>query len=291
MSSGRPILVAVRAGAEPEPALAAAAALAQHWGAPVEALSVVEPLASFAAGAEVAGLLQDEEQQQLTTVRPRLHAHVTQVAGAVGASWEIRAEVGPAPEVIARRAVLIDARLVVTGLGRHALMDRLFGSETAVRALRLLERPLLAVATAVPVPARHAVVATDFSPASQAAAREALALLAPGGRLTLVHVAASHAPTPAPWQEAAEQVIPRLFAEQVQGLAVPAGVAVDTVARTGEPVAELLAVAAAADASFVAAGRHGLRALERLLLGSTTTALLRRSDRAVLVATGATSTA
>jgi nucleotide-binding universal stress UspA family protein len=146
----------------------------------------------------------------------------------------------------------------------------------------------LAVPGPLLAPVRRVVVATDFSPASDEAARTALSLLDAGGTLTLVHVgtAMEHAP-PAwlAWTALRDTVVPGLFAEQLRRLAAPSGVHVEWTSRAGDIVTELQDVATRANADVIAAGRHGVQALERLFLGSVTTALLRRSDRAVLVAT------
>jgi nucleotide-binding universal stress UspA family protein len=152
-----------------------------------------------------------------------------------------------------------------------------------VRTLRHLGRPLLAVAQAVAAPVERIVVASDFSPASTAAAQAALTLLKPGGTLTLVHVAARLEAEPPRWLAVQERVVPGLFATQVREIAAPPTVHVEWTQRTGEAVAEVLDVAARADAPVVAVGRHGLGAVERLFVGSTSAALLRRSERAVLV--------
>lgn len=284
-----PVLAAVRAGAHAEPALLAAGAVAQHFGVPVHALTVIEPLATFAAEAELAGMLVDAEREQKAVALPQLQDNVREIAGpsalAPGGGWSCEVASGVAPLVIAERAHDQHARMVVMGLGQHALMDRLFGSETAVRTARVLTTPLLAVGRAFAAPARRIVVASDFSPASTDAAREALHLLAPGGTLTLVHVSARLESAPPAWLAVQERVIPSLFAEQMRAIDAPAGVHVEWTQRSGDAVAELLAVAESADAPLVAVGRHGLKPIERLFVGSTSTALLRRSDRAVLVAT------
>lgn len=284
-----PVLAAVRAGAHAEPALLAAASAAAHLGAPVHAITVIEPLGTFAAEAELAGMLVDAEREQMAVARPQLEANVREIAGhsalAPGGGWSFEIASGVTPLVIADRAHARHARLVVMGLGQHALMDRLFGSETAVRTLRTLTAPLLAVGRAFAAPCRRIVVASDFSPASTEAARQALALLAPGGTLTLVHVSARIESAPPAWLSLQERVIPGLFAEQMREIDAPLGVHVEWTQATGDAVGEVLAVAERADAPLIAIGRHGLGPIERLFVGSTSTALLRRSDRAVFVAT------
>jgi nucleotide-binding universal stress UspA family protein len=286
-----PILVTERAGDAPEPALVAAVGVARHLSAPVHVLSVVEPIGTFAADAEIAGLLADAERAEMEAAAPQVRSHVEALVGAEALArgdWTVHVATGQAPRLIAETARKVHARLVMLGIGRHAAVDRLFGSETAVRTARVTDRTLLAVAGRLQAPIRRAVVATDFSPSSLHAAREARALLEPGGVLTLVHVTARIGQTQPSWRlwtAMTENVIPGLFAEQVRALESTDGIHVEWTLRAGDTVAELLDVATRADANVVAAGRHGLRPMERLFLGSTTTALLRRSERSVLVAT------
>jgi nucleotide-binding universal stress UspA family protein len=281
-----PVLAAVRAQPLPEPALLAAASIAAWWNAPVHAITVVEPLGNFAAEAELSGLLAEAEREHETRARPALERNVADVAGPDAlprGEWVATVARGSAPHAIADAARAAHARLVVMGLGRHALLDRLFGSETAVRTARVLAQPLLAVGRSISAPYDRIVVASDFSPAATAAAQYALTLLAPGGTLSLVHVAARLEAEPAAWLSVHERVVPGLFADQIRQIAAPDGVHVEWTQRTGAPATEVLEVAERADAPLVAVGRHGIGPVERLFVGSTSTALLRRSERGVLV--------
>ena len=61
------------------------------------------------------------------------------------------------------------------------------------------------------------------------------------------------------------------------------GVKVGSFAITGQPDAALLDFAGRLDAGFIAVGRHGHMLGERLLIGSTTNALLAETTRPVLV--------
>src|SRR6185295_18995083 len=96
---------------------------------------------------------------------------------------------GDPAATIARVAHEANASLIVAGLGRHRVVDRLFGDETALRLVRLAGVPVLAVAAGWDHAPRRVVVAVDFCETSLRAARLALDLAAPDSVIYLVHVA------------------------------------------------------------------------------------------------------
>ena len=61
---------------------------------------------------------------------------------------------------------------------------------------------------------------------------------------------------------------------------------VESVLKEGEPVETVLALAQEEGADLIVMGSHGRRGLQRLLLGSTTEGVLRKSDIPVLVVRG-----
>lgn len=186
---------------------------------------------------------------------------------------------------IARFADKREAQLIVLGLGHHEVVDRIFGDETALKVARVAHAPLLAVPGEAPPAMRSAVVGIDFSDASLSAAQAAIRLLDDGGILRIVYVVPKT-------RTIADDVIPReeeerylrhRFVQFVGRLTVPAGIAVREVRLDGEPARELLRHAAEVGADFVAVGSHGRGFVERLILGSMTTKLLRGAQCAVLV--------
>src|SRR5215207_11601490 len=96
---------------------------------------------------------------------------------------------GPPAHEVADVARERDAHAIVVGTGRHGALGRLVYGERAVQIARLADRPVVVVPpSAMAGPVSEAIVAVDFSPASQRAARFAIDMLADDGRLTLVHV-------------------------------------------------------------------------------------------------------
>jgi nucleotide-binding universal stress UspA family protein len=191
---------------------------------------------------------------------------------------------GDPATVIANVAHESNASIIVAGLGRHRVMDRLFGDETALRLIRLAAVPVLAVGAEFTGAPRRIVVAIDFSETSLRAARLALELAAPGATIYLVHVAPRDA-TLYDWngwgsnyKQDAGEALQRMREE----LRVPHDMTVQRVLLQGDPATELLAFAASVNSDLIATGSHGYGFVARMLIGSVTTRILRCSTCSVL---------
>jgi len=178
---------------------------------------------------------------------------------------------------VAQLARRTNAALIVTGLGRHRVVDRLFGDETALRLIRVASTPVYAVANGpVRAPVRI-VVATDFSETSLRAARLALELAGASATVYLVHVAPRDAMLNdwnafgASYKEDAGDALHKMR----DSLRVPPGIAVQRILLQGDPATELLAFAASVNADLIATGSHGHGFVARMLVGSVTTRILR----------------
>ena len=191
---------------------------------------------------------------------------------------------GDPATMIAKVAHDSNASMIVSGLGRHRVMDRLFGDETALRLIRVAAVPVLAVGGSFTAAPHRIVVAIDFSETSLRAARLALELAAPGATVYLAHVAPRDA-TLYDWngwgvnykQDAGEAL--QRMREQLR---VPQDMIVQRVLLQGDPATELLAFAASVNADLVATGSHGHGFVARMLIGSVTTRILRCSTCSVL---------
>jgi len=178
------------------------------------------------------------------------------------------------------------AELIILGLGRHRAVDRLFGTETALHAVRDAETATLAVpASATDLP-RHAIVGLDFDGSSIAAARVAASLVGPQGRITLVHVDAVTEPLPAMLADWPPQVLDTIndaFERMIALLELPGTMQIGTIALAGHVGEELIQCASRTGADLIAVGRHHRNMLQRMVLGSATTTVVRNATCAVLV--------
>lgn len=282
---GAPVVVGV-GGADPASVLRAARMLEPRAGGGIVAATVVEPPPAAIVGPEARLLPPSYVDEEYADAARGLTEQLGTTGGSA-TSWHTRIVGGEPAFALTDLARSVNARLLVMGIGRHRAIDRVFGSETTLRAIRLAPCPVLAVHADLDGPFHDVVVGVDFSPASAYAAQTALPLLASNATLHLVHVWQPGEKDDAATRDANEAYRAALvtrFERLVDTLAIPATVEVKTAAREGRPAERVLDYAKAHRADLVAAGRHGLNLLERLLVGSETTALLRNAHCSVLVA-------
>ncbi|HEY0969427.1 MAG TPA: universal stress protein [Gemmatimonadales bacterium] len=177
--------------------------------------------------------------------------------------------------------------MIVMGIGRHAPMDRVFGSETALQTIRVADRPVLAVAPNFTGLPRRAVVAVDFSPASVRAVEEALSILDDGGKLSLVYVRPRDIDLVRLGDEIVSwysgERVDELFDRLIAMLDVPPSVTIEQAVLAGEPSEQVMEHAERHGADLVAVGSSGLGFFDRLIVGSVATRILRRASVSVLV--------
>jgi nucleotide-binding universal stress UspA family protein len=238
-------------------------------------LPMVTPEASVTITAEI----ESARRREQTRV-------VRQQAGRILGDAEIAVEIdeGDPATLIAGLARHTNAAMIVAGLGRHRVVDRLFGDETALRLVRVAATPVYAVASGTAQAPRRIVVAADFSETSLRAARLALEVAAPHATIYLVHVAPRDA-TLQEWSEFGrsykEDAGDALYKMREQ-LRVPSGTVVQRILLQGDPATELLAFAASVNADLIATGSHGHGFVTRMLVGSVTTRIVRVATCSVL---------
>ena len=278
-----PILVATDGTESAESALRAAAMLATHTRADVIALAVVEGLPMVAAdyGILIPPLDPPPDRRHALIQRVRKQLQSLELDAE---HWTIEIREGDPASTIARAARELDARLIVLGLGHHELLDRLFGGETALHTLRLAQTPVLAVPPAFTMLPRSAVVATDFTVASIAAARQAFALFETVETVTMLHVSPPVELQPdafGAWMSVFGEGVEPAFARVKAEIGLPDSVKVDTVTKVGKPSREVLELARATNADLIVTGSRGAGLVDRILVGSTATGLLRGAECAI----------
>lgn len=201
-------------------------------------------------------------------------------------NWDVRMALGAPAEAISREARRVDAALIVMGLRHHGRIVRVLNDETTLNVIRTAPCPVLGVAPGMESLPTRIVAAMDFSVASFSAAAVARALMPSGGMLTLAYVPSLVAP-PA---EDGEGMIHSLGVQAGFDRArksLDGGVKVDQVIihhQSRAPVAELLLECAEnTSASLIAAGTARPSRVDRWLLGSVSTDLIRDGRCSVLV--------
>jgi nucleotide-binding universal stress UspA family protein len=285
-----PIVVA-SGGGKSAHVFTAARLLSAHLNTVPVVLAVYEPLPYYYITAAAPELMVPPELYDAQ--RERLLSEVKRAVRTApdgDPAWPIEIVDGQPARALADVSRKWGARLIVMGIGRHKPMDRFMGGELALHVIRLADRPVLAVSLDFVELPRRVVVAIDFSAASVRAAAEALALLADGGTLTLVHVRSPLERLAAKGEDTIEtsytEGVDGLFTQLVarlQGAAAGRSpVTIEKVLLAGDPADELLAYAEANGADLIATGSSGMGFFERLLVGSVATRIVRRSPVSVL---------
>lgn len=284
-----PIIVAV-GGSEPEAALRAARVLARHSPSGVLAIAVLEPLPISSLGEDPQLIPPNFETERRDALAARLSALVYEHSQEPGA-WRTEVSFGDPAHAIAEVAEREGSSLIIMGIGRHRAVDRLFQRETVIRTLRVTRCPVLAVCGELAGEPRQVVAGTDFSPESACAAEAALTLMDAAGTISFVHAwQLSNLADPmfadvlAGIDERYERLLPARFERFHSAVATPPGITVRDVTSRGDPAQQLVHHAERLNADLIAVGRHGMGFLERLLVGSVASAVLRRATCSVLVA-------
>lgn len=195
---------------------------------------------------------------------------------------------GPAAQSIVDVAHDRDARVIVIGTGKHDAFGRFIYGERALDIVTLADRPVLIVPRdALARPVALAVVAVDFSAASLRAACAALPMLSAGAKLVLMHVR-NVVPEKGDYTErrefAAEHECEEKFKGFLRRLPSMPGVVVETRYVHGDPAATIVALATSSAAGLIACGRAGHSFVQRILVGSVSSAIIRHASCPVLVA-------
>jgi nucleotide-binding universal stress UspA family protein len=275
------ILMATDGTDRSDGALRVAAARAQNTGATLELITVIQ--SEQILGAESVYFGEAETLQRWTARRKEIEAQVSRVLGR-DTILNITVFEGNAAFTISRVAIERRASLVVVGLGRHLIAQRLFSDETALQLARIARVPVLAVPAATEGAPRYAVVAIDFSDIATRAAQSAVETVSDEGRVDLVHVMP---PVSADGLTRAALATYYLWAEAqlatvAAQLVLPDGVTVRPVIIRGEPATQLLEYASRVGADLVSTGTHGRGFVARAILGSVTAKLLRGATCALL---------
>jgi nucleotide-binding universal stress UspA family protein len=284
------ILVATDGTEAAAGALHIADELAKRHGAAVEVVSVVEPLPMHSVVYAETMAIAQRQLEEAGRMAMQRHLHETlEALGGDAATWPIKVETGPPAPMIARVAHDTGATLIVMGLGRHGVVERWFGSETALRTMRLAHVPVLAVPAGARTLPKSVVAAVDFSEFSRDAARTALQIVAAGGTLHLAHVLWKPIGETAwvdgqYWPELQRLRLREELEELAQGLEQDFGARVQVHSLEGDAARETLRLAESLGADLIAAGSHGTGFFGRILMGSVSTRLVRSATRMVLVA-------
>jgi nucleotide-binding universal stress UspA family protein len=282
-----PLLVAVKPYDRCDATLELAQWFADQEARPLHALTVLETNDAVAIAAGIPVLPEQYHAEERAAVTDLLEERLARRTPHPELERRVDVIQGPAARSVADVAEERGASAIVVGTGSHGRLGRLVYGEHAVQISRLTDRPLLVVPpTAHAGRYARAMVAVDFSPASRRAAQLALAFVADEGELALVHVKSAvnlSEESAGWWEEAYERRAADLFHRFVALLEVPRGIRLTTRMLRGDVAATLLAHARERYVGLVACGGRRHSFLERVLLGSVSTELIRRTEWPLLV--------
>lgn len=278
-----PILLATDGTSSSDPAFIATRLLAGRTGQHVHVLTVFDTAPLLAPDAVPVMPLREWDiaraEQMLEEARRQVREQVGE-----SVAWSTDMRLGSPAATIARTARELRATVIVTGLSRHGLVDRMFGGETPRRIAQVADVPVLAVASSFERLPERLLVAVDFESGSIRAALRALELFPNVRSVCLAHVKPKLSPMTAKvarWDVAYEDGIRAAF-ERVKAQ-LPSGLEIETMTLTGDPAREIVDFAEYARADLIVAGTHQRGVLRRMLIGSVAAGLLRGAKSAVLL--------
>src|SRR5688500_18573417 len=284
----RPVPAGLVVGIDGSPAslagMSAASVIGRKLGCAVHIVSVLPPFESYPLESDGQSGYDDLRRARLQ-LRESAVRKLLQAAQA-GSDWTFEVVTGRPARMIVSIAERRGADLIIVGRTEHGVMDRILGGETTLQIMRMSAIPVLAVPRECDR-YRSAVAAMDFSPGSIRAAKCALEMLDGSGTLYLVHVEPPTELFPAGFsfdesRFPGDMVV--WFRRLVEDLEAPPGVMIEPVILNGKPVQTTLEFAERVGADLITAGSHGHTRMERFLLGSVSTGLVRNAQLQVLVA-------
>jgi len=276
-----PVIIATDGREQSDAALIAGRFFAEDKQS-IRVASVLAPMPTVANDA-AAPISPDVDAARRADLKRAVQVQMSRAWGSDG-FMDVELYEGDPATLVARLASEANGSMIVAGLGRHRVIDRLFGNETALRLVRVSTVPVLAVANGLTQAPRRIVVAIDYSETSLRAARLALEVAASSATIYLAHVAPRDSTLYDwnGWGSSYKQDAGDALQKIREQLRVPAGMVLQRVVLQGDPATELLAFATSVNADLIATGSHGHGFVTRMLIGSVTTRILRCATCSVL---------
>ena len=200
--------------------------------------------------------------------------------------WPIMSVTGDPALCITEEAESQNSELLVMGIHQHGAFEQAIGENTATRVMGRAAVPVLGVRPELSGLPRRIMVPTDFGNASREAAHIAANLADPGGCVILVH-----ASLPSPIIDEGDEGlaliqregIEHAFLHLTEEISEGKSIRVETVSRTGDAGAQLMAAAALTSPDLIAIASQRHHFITRLILGSVTRKLVREGSWPMLV--------
>jgi nucleotide-binding universal stress UspA family protein len=266
-------------------AFAAADLIAENTGADIRVVSVLEPLpmpsAVPYAVLEFEGIGSERLKELARRVQVQMNEH-----GPQSSTWPLETRIGVPAAEIAESAHEHGAELVIVGAGRHGMLERLIGEDTAARIAQLGSTPLLVASPGMRRLPHRVAIAIDLDPSQLGDLPAVLSMFGPAPSVTCVHVQrheefpGSDAP---PFARAYENAVTESFAVVQAAIAKAPSMRADLIRLRGDPATELLQYAEKAKVELLVLGLRRHYGLRRLLGGGVALKVLRGATCSVLI--------
>lgn len=278
----RTLLVATDGHDSADDAWSAACALRERTGAAIHAIAIAEP-APIVLNPDFMGFDSVRSAASADESATAVRSQIERFMPLEDCPFVVRT--GPVAEEVQRYARDIHADLILTGRGRHGALERLFGEVHLMRLLRSAPCPVLAVdQRGLP---RRVVIGIDFSESNLELARTAIDLATADASIYLVHVKPDPPfgmPHPGRWLDSYDDGV-RAGLEHVRSaIGLPRSRVIETIVVHGHPGAALTVFAQTAQADLIAVGLQGAGFMDRLVIGSVTSHLVRTAPCSLLLA-------
>lgn len=273
-------------------ALRKASQLASARELPLQILHCVETAVEGPPWGHMLEIPPDMEEQLEAKTRERLEELVDETLGeSRPASVEYRVELAHPDEGILAAVSEGDVELVVLGATGRSRLAKVFVGSTAEEVVRGSSRPVLVVPGDARTDVYESIVApVDLTNCSRASLRMAVDIARDeGARLHVLHVYASPSSNTGVFSSmfGAERSTElreerrREFESFVDEMDFE-GVDVETTFETGTPHRQIVELVEETDAGLAVLGTHGRRGLDRMVLGSTASKVLRQMPCSIM---------
>jgi nucleotide-binding universal stress UspA family protein len=287
--AGRAVLLATDGSPGASAGARVALELTRKYHAVVHVVSVVDTRkVPFPPALDVALAIDDADgelelhQQHVQNVRTALATATGQVI-----DWPVRIVLGTPASAIVHEAQRVGAALIIVGLRRHGRIDRALNNETALNVIRNAACPVLGVVAGTMALPGRVLAAMDFSETSLAAVRAARAVMSNGAFLVMAYAPPLAAFLADEGEKFIHDMGVRAAFARVTGELGDDGVTFDHVVLQhelpGTTAEMILEYADDTQSDLIAAGSARHSRVDRWMMGSVSTDLVRDGRHSVLI--------
>lgn len=254
--SERPIILVATDGSETSRAAYTAAELiAARTRALVHVLSVAEAFTAVGQIPVATVPAPDVEEATKDALRADMVEQLL-TRGRLG-KWSTEILVGKPATVIAEAAKEREADLIIIGAGKHGLVDRLIGEETASNLAKVVKRPLLIASPSLTRLPERVVIALDLERSDRAGLLSMLELLGSPEKVSVLHVKPRSESFGIDWAEFDDDYRADLagaYGELAASLETLPGIRPDLAIEHGEAAREITRFAKSGDVDMIVLG-------------------------------------